>query len=253
MISINKVENEAEKFIYRSAGELLSSRIEKNETTFEEALEEILNKYKNEVTDKENLRNFLMENISAYREQKDGSTIFDKKLINSKWWSEFKKNEKTAYWDRYEKYLIESKNWKRIIIKRSTDKVTDNIMNFISNPLTGEGSEKRGIVVGYVQSGKTSNYIGLINKAIDAGYKMIIVLSGMHNDLRSQTQSRIDEEVLGYESIYSCSEQNEIINRIGVGNIYFNGNMVQSITSRDNNGDFDKKKVNWSLHLILLQ
>ena len=60
-------------------------------------------------------------------------------------------------------------------------------MNFISNPLTGEGSEKRGIVVGYVQSGKTSNYIGLINKAIDAGYKMIIVLSGMHNDLRSQT------------------------------------------------------------------
>ena len=246
MISINKVENEAEKFIYRSAGELLSSRIEKNETTFEEALEEILNKYKNEVTDKENLRNFLMENISAYREQKDGSTIFDKKLINSKWWSEFKKNEKTAYWDRYEKYLIESKNWKRIIIKRSTDKVTDNIMNFISNPLTGEGSEKRGIVVGYVQSGKTSNYIGLINKAIDAGYKMIIVLSGMHNDLRSQTQSRIDEEVLGYESIYSCSEQNEIINRIGVGNIYFNGNMVQSITSRDNNGDFDKKKVNWS-------
>ena len=47
MISINKVENEAEKFIYRSAGELLSSRIEKNETTFEESLEEILNKYKN--------------------------------------------------------------------------------------------------------------------------------------------------------------------------------------------------------------
>lgn len=63
-----------------SAGELLSSRIEKNETTFEEALEEILNKYKNEVTDKENLRNFLMENISAYREQKDGSTILIKNL-----------------------------------------------------------------------------------------------------------------------------------------------------------------------------
>ena len=53
------------------------------------------------------------------------------------------------------------------------------------------------MVVGQVQSGKTSNYTGLINKAADAGYKLIIVLAGMHDSLRSQTQIRIDEGFIG--------------------------------------------------------
>ena len=47
------------------------------------------------------------------------------------------------------------------------------------------------MVVGDVQSGKTSNYTGLVAKAIDTGYKMIIVITGIHNSLRSQTQKRL--------------------------------------------------------------
>ena len=56
------------------------------------------------------------------------------------------------------------------------------------------------MVVGNVQSGKTANYTGLINKATDAGYKLIIVIAGIHNALRSQTQVRIDEGYIGRNS-----------------------------------------------------
>ena len=48
-----------------------------------------------------------------------------------------------------------------------------------------------------MQSGKTANYIGLINRAFDAGYRIVIVLTGMTEDLRIQTQDRIDSGVVG--------------------------------------------------------
>ena len=41
----------------------------------------------------------------------------------------------------------------------------------------GKWSNK-GLVVGVVQGGKTTNMIGLCNKAIDAGYRLIIVIPG---------------------------------------------------------------------------
>jgi hypothetical protein len=56
----------------------------------------------------------------------------------------------------------------------------------------------RGLVVGYVQSGKTANFSALIAKAADAGYKIVIVLSGLHNTLRRQTQIRLQRD-LGHE------------------------------------------------------
>ena len=52
------------------------------------------------------------------------------------------------------------------------------------------------MVVGDVQSGKTANYVGLVAKALDSGYKMIIVFTGIHNSLRSQTQLRLEESIL---------------------------------------------------------
>ena len=44
------------------------------------------------------------------------------------------------------------------------------------------------MVMGHVQSGKTANYTGLICKAADAGYKVVIIIAGLHNNLRNQTQ-----------------------------------------------------------------
>ena len=58
--------------------------------------------------------------------------------------------------------------------------------------------DRRGLVVGHVQFGKTANYAGLASKAADAGYKLIIILAGMHNALRQQTQRRMDRDFLDW-------------------------------------------------------
>lgn len=79
------------------------------------------------------------------------------------------------------------------------DEATDDILGLLEDPQRG-GNWDRQLVAGHVQSGKTSNYSGLICKAADAGYKIIIVLAGMHNNLRSQTQMRLEESFLGYET-----------------------------------------------------
>ncbi|HWC53983.1 MAG TPA: hypothetical protein VG676_10400, partial [Chitinophagaceae bacterium] len=93
-----------------------------------------------------------------------------------------------------------------------------------------------------VQSGKTSNYTGLICKAADAGYKLIIVLAGLHNNLRSQTQLRIDEGFLGFDTQHQRAfNQN---NRwMGVGRI--DTSMVaHSLTSSLDKGDFTAGAAN---------
>ncbi len=93
-------------------------------------------------------------------------------------------------------------------------------------------------MVGHVQSGKTGNYTGLICKAADAGYKIVIVLAGLHNNLRSQTQVRLDEGFLGYETAPNPDD----LSLAGVGLIdrdpYIRPNYA---TNRSNSGDFTPK------------
>ena len=97
------------------------------------------------------------------------------------------------------------------------------------------------MVVGHVQSGKTSNYIGLINKATDAGYKVIIVIAGTISSLRRQTQERIDAGYIGRSSSDFIRENNTKI--IGVGKYKANTD-IYSLTSsyyRNNDeGDFSQ-------------
>ncbi|HDR4604107.1 Z1 domain-containing protein [Bacillus cereus] len=110
----------------------------------------------------------------------------------------FDKNELTSsfFWNRYKHYLLNIKSWPVESIQ-SIDDTTNEILKSLGDPKSLEPFDRRGLVLGYVQSGKTANFTGLINKAYDLGYKLIIVLSGMHNDLRSQTQIRLEEEVIG--------------------------------------------------------
>lgn len=94
------------------------------------------------------------------------------------------------------------------------------------------------MVVGQVQSGKTANYIGLICKAADAGYRLIIVLAGMHNSLRSQTQSRLDEGFLGRDTRKHLLFGEDNV-RIGVGRLPGHKyHIAHSLTSSAENGDF---------------
>src|SRR5690606_24099363 len=86
------------------------------------------------------------------------------------------------------------------------------------------------------QSGKTANYTGLICKAADAGYKIIIVLAGLHNNLRTQTQIRLDEGFLGFATIADAEE----LPAVGVGLIDADIEIrPNAATNRSDKGDFN--------------
>ena len=70
---------------------------------------------------------------------------------------------------------------------------------------------------------------------------------GIHNDLRAQTQLRINDELLGYDMVQL--EKTSVIgsaNRVGVGKIFphQNGRAIQTLTTSDEKGDFKKSAVN---------
>lgn len=72
---------------------------------------------------------------------------------------------------------------------------TTRIVSLLEHPATVEFKTK-GLVLGHVQSGKTTNYTGVIAKAADRGYRLVIVLAGIHNELRRQTQSRLISQLI---------------------------------------------------------
>lgn len=102
------------------------------------------------------------------------------------------------YWNRYRK-LLEQKRLPKDVVT-STDYVTDRILDRMGNPNDLSAWDRKGMVVGHVQSGKTANYTGLVCKAADAGYRLIVVIAGIHNNLRNQTQARIDEGFVGRDT-----------------------------------------------------
>lgn len=102
------------------------------------------------------------------------------------------------YWDAYVKQL-RTKNFGREVI-RVLDQDTENILNECGNPQESGPWISKGLVMGDVQSGKTASYCGLISKAGDAGYKIIVLLTGMIEDLRAQSQERLDEGFVGRDS-----------------------------------------------------
>jgi len=107
-------------------------------------------------------------------------------------------NKKQLYWDRYLR-LLEKKNFPQKV-RTAIDSDTENILDLTADPSLNESWSRKGLVVGHVQSGKTANYTGLICKAADVGYKLIIILAGMSNDLRNQTQTRSDEGFVGIDT-----------------------------------------------------
>ena len=103
------------------------------------------------------------------------------------------------FWRRYKDYMEQQVKLPVDTINR-LDNLTDDVLDRLTNPKQKGPWDRRGMVVGHVQSGKTGNYTGLICKAADAGYRVIIVLTGLHSSLRSQTQYRLDEGFLGRDT-----------------------------------------------------
>ena len=96
-------------------------------------------------------------------------------------------------WHRY-KQTLEAKRWTKELIDQM-DHSTNTIVGMMAPPGVPKFDYK-GLAVGRVQSGKTGNFIGVLAKAADAGYRMIIVLGGTTNTLRYQTQDRIQKDLI---------------------------------------------------------
>jgi hypothetical protein len=85
-------------------------------------------------------------------------------------------------------------------VMKELDKSTNEVIDLLGNPLRDGIWDRRGLVVGHVQSGKTQHYTALTAKALDAGFKLVIILSGIHENLRQQTQERVEELIIGKDS-----------------------------------------------------
>src|SRR5262245_35268094 len=101
-------------------------------------------------------------------------------------------------WARLEMTLRADPRWGR----QQVDSVAAEslrVLRHLPDPRTNAPFQGRGLVVGYVQSGKTANYTAVVARAVDAGYRLIIVLSGIHDSLRNQTQARLQRELASGE------------------------------------------------------
>ena len=125
------------------------------------------------------------------------SILFDssENLRQPKPWYQDPTDDDNSYWERYVDLLLR-KGWNNAVNDIRTS--TRDLIDRIPDP-NGEKMDVYGMVVGRVQSGKTANFTGLIARAVDSGYNLIIVLSGTVNNLRNQTQIRLLRELTGHK------------------------------------------------------
>ncbi len=116
------------------------------------------------------------------------------------------------FFERYKLYLSKDGFAQKSI--ENIEATCEEILAHCANPRTPSAvDKKRGLVVGDVQSGKTANYLGLVNMAYDYGYRIVILLAGTTNSLRTQTQKRTDKGVIGAKS----DSIGNSVEHIGVG------------------------------------
>lgn len=121
------------------------------------------------------------------------------------------------FWGRYKSYL--KKKWSDQVVEK-LHSTTDNIMDDLGNPKSDKQFQRRGLLLGDVQSGKTATYTAICNKAADIGYRVIIVLTGLTENLRVQTQERLDTEFVGLDSKHTLDKKADSAMRnvpVGVG------------------------------------
>ncbi len=214
---------------------ILLSKYDKSELTEETVEKEVKNVFLYPGFD-EVKEDILLDYMKAELEIHSGEVTMLVETEVTPWLQDEKSNIDWGLWKRYRSYLTSDQGFPANTVS-SIDDVTDKILDKCINPKVKGGWDRRGMVVGNVQSGKTANYMGLVNKATDAGYKLIIVIAGIHNTLRSQTQVRVDEGYIGRNSADFIQRQKNV--KVGVGK-YPADTEIYSYTSSDSKGDFNR-------------
>jgi len=176
----------------------------------------------------------LFENITV---KSSSSAIIKSNNDHIDWYDN---NRDRPYWETYREYLKNDKQFPPDAVS-ALDKTTDLMMRNIEDPNREGVWDSRGLIVGSVQSGKTSNFIGFLNKAIDAGYKKIIILSGLNKNLRQQTQLRVDEGLLNYDTAFMKNGVRDLKGPLARKRMMLNLKPIHSATNSKINGDFKFK------------
>lgn len=191
--------------------------------------------------DVESLTRELEANLNVAVGQ--ASTLTDESSDHLPWLPAKRASIEWGFTRRYQRFLEEQKGWALATLQRSDD-LTDRIMELLEDPGRPGAWDRRGMVVGEVQSGKTSNYIELVCKAADAGYKFIVILTGATNSLRAQTQLRLDEGFLGWDTRLNLALDSSN-KRVGVGTLLGEQlyRAIPSTTAKEM-GDFNLRIAN---------
>jgi hypothetical protein len=194
----------------------------------------------------------FVEQISRSIEEKLDLTMPDATVIKlpfKEWVAERRAVTDLFYWNRYRQYLLQDGFAKEVVGTISRD--TDKIVGLLEDPKKSGAWKRRGLVVGHVQSGKTANYNGVICKSADYGYKVIILLAGVHNNLRSQTQQRVEEAFIGVDTDKKDRNLSLKECKTGVGRISDVTRLPFSMTSREHDFRKDSKAAaTFSLNAI---
>lgn len=156
------------------------------------------------------LRKALDGAVPVFKEP--GPTVISEEFTS--WYSRDTAAARSFYWNSYEQ-LLRRKGWSDAAVS-SLDEASHAVVERLSDPTRTEAYGARGLVVGYVQSGKTANFTGVAAKAIDAGYRLVIVLGGTLNLLRGQTQRRLDMELIGQENILRGADPSDPDALVGI-------------------------------------
>lgn len=141
------------------------------------------------------------------------------KADHEPWLRDVKSEINWRRWRAYRKMLSKQGRSGRVLDR--LDKFTDDVLDLAGNPQKPGPWNRRGLIIGDVQSGKTQNYLALINKAADAGYRLVIILSGNTEYLRRQTHERVDEGFIGRDTRRVGMPKGAVLKdaHIGVGKI----------------------------------
>lgn len=164
--------------------------------------------------DKEAIEKML---LSSFKVRMDlGESVVDKATYKP-WLANRKPHIDPYYWNRYDKYLQIDQGWNEEVVQ-TLGKVSEEILDLCGDPEENGSWLRKGLILGDIQSGKTSNYLALCNKAADAGYKIIILLTGTIESLRKQTQERVDAGFVGLNS-RNVLQKNPEKKYVGVGSV----------------------------------
>lgn len=247
--------NDLQKMLKNMVVMFIASDTELKETTIDDKIAEVSGMPTFVSMTSEEMDEVRASIKSEFSIKLDKGVLIEEKN-HEKWFLSRKSQLGMKYWERYKKYLLADKGFSTKVVNIMDD-ILDTLTDLLGDPERNISYKRRGLIIGDVQSGKTANYTGLICKAVDSGYKVVVLLTGTIEKLRQQTQSRIDEGFVGRDSDALIKQQEEKI-IIGVGKYDSSISPVCLTSTSDDfkqqnasNLNFDLRNINGSVIFVV--